>query len=191
MASYFWTILHNEAEYQKAMDRFTELFGKELTPLSEESDEFELLAMLIEKYENLNYPVEAPSPIDYIKFIMDQKGLTNEDMKKYLGSSSKVSEVLNGKRNLSLNMIKKLHNELCIPADILIQDVNMIDEENTHKTKWFNDYFAKDYGVDDVNISQRDYLLGSYHASRESMIKYNLSNNYRELPQQNDTIQIH
>ncbi|OCG47482.1 hypothetical protein A9G35_03835 [Gilliamella sp. Choc5-1] len=130
MASYFWTILHNEAEYQKAMDRFTELFGKELTPLSEESDEFELLAMLIEKYENLNYPVEAPSPIDYIKFIMDQKGLTNEDMKKYLGSSSKVSEVLNGKRNLSLNMIKKLHNGLGIPADILIQDINCIDDEN-------------------------------------------------------------
>lgn len=129
MASYFWTILHNEEEYQRAMDRFTQLFGEKLTPLSDESDEFELLALLIEQYENLNYPIDNPSPIEYIKFIMDQKNLTNKDMEKYLGSASKVSEVLNGKRNLSLNMIKKLHNGLGISTDILIQDINCIEDE--------------------------------------------------------------
>lgn len=129
MASYFWTILHNEEEYQRAMDRFTQLFGEKLAPLSDESDEFELLALLIEQYENLNYPIDNPSPIEYIKFIMDQKNLTNKDMEKYLGSASKVSEVLNGKRNLSLNMIKKLHNGLGISTDILIQDINCIEDE--------------------------------------------------------------
>lgn len=128
MANYHWTILHNEDDYQKAMARFEQLFGKEFNEYSEESDEFELLALLIEKYENVHYPIDNPSPVEYIKFIMDQKGLKNKDMVKYMGSLSKVSEVLNGKRNLSLNMIKKLHNGLNIPTDILIKDINDIDE---------------------------------------------------------------
>lgn len=99
-------IIRTDDQYEQYLERFSELFNLEFTNQPELENEYDLLALLIEDYEKKNFPIDIPSPIDYIKFIMDQKNLTNKDMEKYLGSASKVSEVLNGKRNLSLNMIK-------------------------------------------------------------------------------------
>ena len=88
-----------------------------------EAEEFEILALLAENYESKHYPIDTGSvtPLDIIKFRMEQNGLTAKDMTAYLGSPSKVSEVLNGKRPLSLTMIKKLHKGLHIPADLLLE----------------------------------------------------------------------
>jgi HTH-type transcriptional regulator/antitoxin HigA len=85
-----------------------------------EGDELDLLVTLVELHEMKHYPITPPDPIDAIKFRMEQMGLTNADMEKYLGSQSRVSEVLNRKRTLSLGMIKSLYKGLKIPAEILL-----------------------------------------------------------------------
>ena len=89
-------------------------------PGSAEEDELELLALLVEKYEAEHYPIDPPDPVEAIKFRMDQEALTAKDMIQFLGSQSKVSEVLNYKRPLSLTMIRKLQTGLGIPAEVLL-----------------------------------------------------------------------
>lgn len=110
--------IKNEKDYQAAIKRVEELWG--VSKNSSEGEELDLLISLIEFYEMKNYPIAPPDPIDAIKFRMEQMGMTNADMVKYLGSQSRVSEVLNRKRRLSLNMIKSLHKGLKIPAEILL-----------------------------------------------------------------------
>ena len=112
-------IIKNEAEYDAALERIDALMNA--APGSSEEEELELLALLVEKYEQERYPIELPDPVEAIKFRMEQEGLTRKDMIKYLGSQSKVSEVLNYKRPLSLAMIRALTDGLNIPAEVLIQ----------------------------------------------------------------------
>lgn len=88
-----------------------------------EADEAEVLATLIEVYENRHYPLLPPDPIDAIKFRMEQQGLTPRDLEPFIGPSGRVSEVLNRKRPLSLRMIKRLHDGLRIPYDNLLAGV--------------------------------------------------------------------
>ncbi|OBU13045.1 helix-turn-helix domain-containing protein [Morganella psychrotolerans] len=126
-------VIKNDSDYDMAMDRLSELI--ELCPTidSPEADELEHISILIEHYEHKNFKIDKPSAIDAIKFRMDQDGLTQQDMEKYLGSRSKVSEVLSGKRNLSIAMITKLHYELGVPLDILIQkpeDIDISDDDS-------------------------------------------------------------
>lgn len=110
--------IRSEQDYDKALKRIEEIWGALLgTP---DGDELDILATLVEEYEDEHYPIKSPDPIVAIKYIMGKNGLNRSDIEKYLGSKSKVSEVLNGKRPLSLNMIKALHKGLGIPYDILI-----------------------------------------------------------------------
>lgn len=115
-------IIKTHEDYREAMARLTTLM--DLDPMPETDDDLELqaLAVLIEAYENKHFHIDTGkvTPLDIITFRMEQNGLTPKDMTAYLGSPSKVSEVLNGKRPLSLAMIKKLHHGLKIPADLLI-----------------------------------------------------------------------
>jgi HTH-type transcriptional regulator/antitoxin HigA len=90
-------------------------------PESPEEEELELLALLVETYEEEHYPIDLPDPVEAIKFRMDQEGLEPKDLISYIGSQSKVSEVLNYKRSLSLSMIRNLQEGLGIPAEVLIQ----------------------------------------------------------------------
>ena len=112
-------ILRTEAEYQAALDYVAALM--DAPPGSAEEDELELFAMLIEQYEEEHFPIAPPDPVDALLFRMEQEGLTRTDLIAYIGSQSKVSEVLNRKRPLSLTMIRRLHEELGIPADVLLQ----------------------------------------------------------------------
>lgn len=107
-----------EEDYHNAISRIEAFWGakKDTT----EGDELDLLVTLVELYEMKHYPIAPPDPIDAIKYRMEQMGLTNADMEKYLGSQSRVSEVLNRKRTLSLGMIKSLYKGLKIPAEILL-----------------------------------------------------------------------
>ncbi|MGJ0946811.1 helix-turn-helix domain-containing protein [Klebsiella grimontii] len=122
-----WRIIKSKEDYDTAMTRLLELADTDLNEGSDDFDEFELLSLLIGHYEDSNYKMDKPSPIEAIKFRMDQSGLTQADMRQYLGSASKVSEVLAGKRKLSLTMIRRLHDGLGIPADILIQDTDDVE----------------------------------------------------------------
>jgi HTH-type transcriptional regulator / antitoxin HigA len=110
--------IKTEQDYNDSILRIEELWGaKRDTP---EGDELDLLVTLVESYEMKHFPIAPPDPIDAIKFRMDQMGMTKEDMVKYLGSQSRVSEILNRKRKLTLGMIKSLYKGLKIPAEILL-----------------------------------------------------------------------
>ncbi|MBC3775073.1 transcriptional regulator [Pseudomonas sp. SWRI99] len=104
-----------------ALLRMEQLWGAEIE--SPEGDELEILALLIEKYEEKNFPMPPSDPIEAIKFRMDQQGLTPRDLEPFIGTSGRVSEVLNRKRKLSLAMIKRLHDGLCIPYECLLASV--------------------------------------------------------------------
>lgn len=114
-------LIQSAHDHQQALARLSTLMDLEQVNGSPEQDELEVLAVLIEKYEKAAFPIAKPDPIAAIIFRMEQQGLTNKDLIVYLGAASKVSEVLNGKRSLSLNMIRKLSKGLEISADVLIQ----------------------------------------------------------------------
>lgn len=114
-------LIKTESDYLSALKRIDELFDSE--PNTPEGDELELIVTLVELYEKNNFPIESPTPIEAIKFRMEQLNLTQKDLVQYIGSKSKVSEVLSGKRSLSLNMIRKLSVGLGISAEILIQPI--------------------------------------------------------------------
>jgi len=113
-------VIKTEAEYKEALAHLESLMEAEPTAALEE--EMELFAVLIENYESEHFPIGLPDPIEAIQFRMEQQGLTRKDLEKYIGSQSKVSEVLNRKRPLSIGMIRALHQGLGIPAEILLQE---------------------------------------------------------------------
>ncbi|HQI05891.1 MAG TPA: helix-turn-helix domain-containing protein [bacterium] len=113
-------IIKNEKDYKAALARIDELF--DIPEGDPREDELELLYMLVEKYEEENYKIDLPDPIEAIKFRMEQSGMDRKDLAKYIGSMSKVSEILNRKRPLSLSMIRALHEGLGIPAEVLLKD---------------------------------------------------------------------
>jgi len=115
-------LIKTEADYDEALARIEEIFDAK--PGTSEGDELELLVTLVEMYEEEAFPIDLPDPVEAIKFRMEQTGLKAKDLVPYLGSASKVSEVLSGKRSLSLTMIRNLVNGLDIPAEVLLQEPN-------------------------------------------------------------------
>jgi HTH-type transcriptional regulator/antitoxin HigA len=113
--------IRNEKDYERALAEVEELWGaKAGTP---KGDRLDILATLIEAYETEYYPMDPPDPIEAINFRMEQQGLTRKDLEKILGARTRVSEVLNRKRGLSINMIRALHDKLGISAEILMRSI--------------------------------------------------------------------
>jgi HTH-type transcriptional regulator/antitoxin HigA len=112
-------LIKTEKDYNQALERLEVIFdAKKGTP---EGDELELLGILIEQYENEHFPIDLPDPIEAIKFRMEQLGYNQKDLAKIIGLKSRVSEILNKKRKLTLEMVRQLHTGLNIPTDVLIQ----------------------------------------------------------------------
>ena len=111
--------IRNEEDYETALEEIEALW--EATPGTPEADRLDLLVMLVEAYEAEHYPIPAPDPIALILHVMDARGLTRRDLEPYLGSRARVSEILNRRRPLSLEMIRKLQTGLGLPADVLVQ----------------------------------------------------------------------
>lgn len=111
-------------DHKLALARIEQLWDAEIN--SPESDELEILATLVEAFEEVNYPIETPDPIDAIRFRMEQQGLDDKDLVKFLGTRSRVTEVLKRQRRLTINMIRKLHDGLKIPLDCLVQDYQLV-----------------------------------------------------------------
>ena len=111
-------LIKTELDYITALARIDELF--DITPESKYFDEVELLLVLVELYEQKQSKIDAPDPIEAIKFRMEQMGMKRIDLTKKFGTRGRVSEILNRKRELTLAMIKKLHKEFGIPAESLI-----------------------------------------------------------------------
>jgi len=113
-------IIKTEQDYNHALARLETIFhAQEDTP---EGDEAEVLSILIEKYEDEHYPIDMPDPIEAIKFRMEQMGMNQKDLADIVGFTSRVSEILNKKRKLTLSMIRKLNTALNIPTDVLVQE---------------------------------------------------------------------
>ena len=111
--------IRTEAEYEAALGEVERLWGaKSGTPAG---DRLDVLATLIEAYEARHYPMDPPDPIDAILFRMEQQGLTRKDLEIMIGHRGRIAEVLNRKRNLSIEMIRQLHDKLGISAEVLIR----------------------------------------------------------------------
>lgn len=112
--------IRNEKDYQNALNRLEDIFDAKKG--TEEGDELEILSILIDRYENENFPIDMPDPIEAIKFRMEQMGMKQKDLAEVVGFKSRVSEILNKKRKLTLGMIRKLNTVLHIPTEVLVQD---------------------------------------------------------------------
>ena len=112
--------IRNEKDYQNALSRLEEIFNAKKG--TEEGDELEILSILIDRYEKQGFPIGMPDPIEAIKFRMEQMGMKQKDLAEVVGYKSRVSEILNKKRKLTLDMIRKLNATLHIPTEVLIQD---------------------------------------------------------------------
>ena len=113
--------IKNEQQYEDALTRVYVLLQKDIKPDSKESDELEILSILVKEYENQHYQVSSPNPLEAIKFRLDQMNMTETELSEILGYRSRKSEILSGKRKLNLAMIRKLTEKLHIPAEVLIQ----------------------------------------------------------------------
>jgi HTH-type transcriptional regulator / antitoxin HigA len=113
-------VIKTEADYQSALARIEKLMDAE--PGTPKGDELELLSFLVHAFEEQAFPIAKPDPIEAIRFRMGQQGLQPQDLIPILGSRSRVSEVLSGKRRLSLKMIRALVEGLGLPAEVLIQE---------------------------------------------------------------------
>ena len=113
--------IRNDKDLKEAFHRLENVFQAEKG--TTEFDEMEVLVTLIEAYENKHYPIGPPHPIEAIKFRMEQQGLSARDLENFIGSSGRVSEILNKKRPLSLLMVKRLHHGLNIPYESLLADI--------------------------------------------------------------------
>lgn len=115
-------VIKTRKEHETALARVYELMEKDPKRGSPELDELELLTLVVEDYENKHFPVPPPDPLEAIKFRIDQLGLDESHISKLLGSRQRRSEIFNGRRKLSLRMIRTLHKHLRIPAETLIRE---------------------------------------------------------------------
>ena len=111
--------IRTEADYRRALVEVERIWGAKVgTP---EGDRLDILATLIDAYEAEHHPIDLPDPVEAIKFRMEQQGLSRKDLEPLIGTRTRVAEVLNRKRNLSVAMIRRLHDHLGISAEVLIQ----------------------------------------------------------------------
>src|SRR5690242_20379926 len=111
--------IRTQSDYRRALKEVERLWGAKLG--SPEGDRLDVLATLIDAYESEHYPIDPPDPVEAIKFRMEQQGLSRRDLEPLIGTRTRVAEVLNRKRNLSISMIRRLHDKLGIPAEVLIR----------------------------------------------------------------------
>ena len=145
-------ILKTEQEYKRACERIYSLIhstGKPIEPDSPEGEKLELLSLLVEKYEQERYPIAAPSPIEAIRFRMEQMSLKQADIAPLFGGKTRVSEVLRGKRPLTLKMITYLNMYLGIPLESLVIGNKNIKLDAAKKKRILS------------NVSIRDYIKNS------------------------------
>ncbi|MBN3943133.1 MULTISPECIES: helix-turn-helix domain-containing protein [unclassified Nostoc] len=116
--------IRTQADYQEALREIELLF--DAVPNTPECDRLDVLSTLVEAYEKAHFPIEKPDPIEAIQYYMDTRGWSRRDLESCLGSRARVSEILSRKRSLTLEMIRKLNQELGIPAEILIQPYDSV-----------------------------------------------------------------
>ena len=115
--------IKTEKDYNKALERLELIF--DASPNSKEGDEAEILSLLIENFENIHYPIESPDPIEAIKIRMEEMNLKQKDLVGVIGGKSRVSEILNKKKKLTVEMIRELERVLSISASVLVKNYQL------------------------------------------------------------------
>lgn len=116
----FFKIIRSEAEYEQALERIEQIMEAEAgTP---EGDELELLSLLVQNYEESNFPLPDPDPVAVIQYFIELRGLKYKDLIGVIGDKTLVSKVINKERKLNLRMVKNLHDKMKIPYSLLLQD---------------------------------------------------------------------
>ena len=129
-------IINTEDQYKKSLEEVERLIAIDPIPGIPEADRLELLAKLIEIYEKEHFHFDLPDPIEAIRFRMEEQGLMQRDLVPYIGSKSKVSEVLSGKRPLTIQMVRSLHKGLGIPAEVLLREPLKTVGDQCHEIDW-------------------------------------------------------
>jgi HTH-type transcriptional regulator/antitoxin HigA len=125
-------LIKTEEDYQKALKRLEKIFDAEIgTP---EGDEADILGLMVDEYEQKHYPIEAPDPIEAIKIRMEEMQLKQVDLADAVGGKNRVSEVLNRKRKLTLEMIRNLAKRLNLSPEILIKDYHLNNQKRAFTT---------------------------------------------------------
>ncbi len=112
--------VRTKAEYKVALARIEELIAFNPKKGTAEYDELDVIGTLVSAYEDIHYPIDAPDPVEAVKYVMEEEGLKPKDLVVYFGSKGNVSEFLNHKRNLSVRTIKALHDKLKLPYEVLL-----------------------------------------------------------------------
>jgi len=115
--------IRNDEDYRLALRLVSRLVDQDPDPSSPDGEMLDVMATLVEAWEHRHHPIPPPDPVDAIRFAMEQRGMTVKDMVPILGNTNRVYEILNRKRPLTLAMIRRLHRQLGIPADVLIGDL--------------------------------------------------------------------
>ena len=121
--------IKTETDYRAALREVSPYFENEPEPGTPKGDRFDILLTLIEAYEAKHHPIDAPDPIEAIKYLMESKGLERKNLAVILGSRQRVHEILERKRPLSMQQIRKLHDSLGIPAEVLIKPYPLAKED--------------------------------------------------------------
>lgn len=129
-------VIKNEKEHETALAEISSLIDRDPDPGTPEADRLELLTLLVENFESEAFPKRVPEPLEAIRFRMEQQNLKQRDLVPYIGSPSKVSEVMSGKRPLTLSMMRALHSNLGIPAAVLLQGGKVLQEANDDTIPW-------------------------------------------------------
>ena len=162
-------LIKTEADHNAALARIDALW--DARPETPDGEELELLVHLVEEYEEATCPIPMPDALGAIRFRMEQEGLKPADLVPFIGNKSKVSEVLNGKRPLSLSMIRKLHSGLGIPADVLLRDAPVQPSDELAGMAWREfplaemvkrDWFGKQVGDWRELLERAEEILGSF-----------------------------
>lgn len=116
--------IRTDEDYEAALESIEQVFSAE--PGTPQGDQLDILTTLVEAYEANRYPIEFPDPIEMINYYLESRGLTRSALEPYIGSRARVSEVLNRRRTLTLEMIRRLHQGLGMPAEVLIQPYALV-----------------------------------------------------------------
>lgn len=181
-------IIKTEQDYQEALKMVEELISRDPNPDSAEGEQLSLLTTLIQDYESRVFPKSLPDPIEAIKFRMEQADLKPADLIPYIGSRSRVSEILSGKRQLTLDMVRALSNGLGIPAEVLIRKPE--SNENTNYEAWDNRLVAEMdkrgyFGNASIKKSTKSELLKSFFDSLGTQLQFAVmhrKSHYRSSP---------
>ncbi len=126
--------IHNDRDYRLALQEIESLM--EARPRTPEGDRLDILTTLVESWEERHHPIEAPDPIEAVRFAMEQRGLSRRDLEPFIGSRARVTEILNRTRALTLPMIRRLHAGLGIPADVLIRENGFSSKSNANQRQF-------------------------------------------------------